>query len=61
VVKTFILHVSFIQGTGTATSKVIQDIRDILRLDVNNAPCILGTFNRENISYEGKFVLHESF
>jgi hypothetical protein len=44
----------FIKGTGTATAKVIADIRNILQLDVNNAPCIMGTFNRTNISYEGK-------
>jgi superfamily II DNA helicase RecQ len=43
--------------TGTATAKVVSDIRDILRLDVNNAPCIKGTFNRSNISYEGSFSL----
>ena len=39
--------------TGTATAKVIQDIRDILQLG-KSVPCIMGTFNRENISYEGK-------
>ncbi|KAL3784125.1 hypothetical protein HJC23_005783 [Cyclotella cryptica] len=41
--------------TGTATSKVIHDIRDILCLDINSAPCLMGTFNRENISYEVRF------
>ena len=43
-------------GTGTATAKVISDIRAILRLDVDSAPCIMGTFNRTNISYEGKLL-----
>ena len=39
--------------TGTATAKVILDIREILQLD-RSVPCIMGTFNRQNISYEGK-------
>jgi len=34
---------------------VISDIRAILRLDVDSAPCIMGTFNRTNISYEVRF------
>ncbi|KAL7488025.1 hypothetical protein ACHAW6_013614 [Cyclotella cf. meneghiniana] len=41
--------------TGTATSKVIQDVRDVLCLDISSAPCIMGTFNRENIFYEVRF------
>jgi ATP-dependent DNA helicase RecQ len=40
--------------TGTATAKVIQDIRDTLQLG-NNAQCIMGTFNRPNITYEVRF------
>jgi superfamily II DNA helicase RecQ len=40
--------------TGTATAKVIQDIRDTLRMGIN-APCIMGTFNRPNITYEVRF------
>ena len=39
--------------TGTATAKVVLDIREILQLD-RSVPCIMGTFNRQNISYEGK-------
>lgn len=38
---------------------MINDIRDILRLDVQRAPCIMGTFNRTNISYEGDIFSHE--
>jgi len=41
--------------TGTATAKVIDDIREILCLDSKKVPCIMGTFNRENISYEVRF------
>jgi RecQ family ATP-dependent DNA helicase len=40
--------------TGTATAKVIQDIRDTLQLGTT-APCIIGTFNRPNITYEVRF------
>lgn len=40
--------------TGTATAKVIQDIRGILHFD-KNVPCIMGTFNRPNIKYEVRF------
>jgi RecQ family ATP-dependent DNA helicase len=40
--------------TGTATAKVIQDIRETLRLD-NTAPCIMGSFNRPNITYSVRF------
>jgi len=40
--------------TGTATAKVIQDIRETLRLD-NTVPCILGSFNRPNITYSVRF------
>jgi len=40
--------------TGTATAKVVQDIRSILQFD-KNVPCIMGTFNRLNISYEVRF------
>lgn len=39
--------------TGTATAKVIADIRNILRMDAT-VPTIMGTFNRANISYEGE-------
>ncbi|ACI64565.1 predicted protein, partial [Thalassiosira pseudonana CCMP1335] len=41
--------------TGTATSKVVQDIRDVLCLDSTTAPCLMGTFNRPNISYEVRY------
>ena len=40
--------------TGTATTKVIADIREILQLD-RSVPTIMGTFNRPNISYEVRF------
>ena len=40
--------------TGTATAKVIEDIREILHFD-KNVPTIMGTFNRPNISYEVRF------
>lgn len=40
--------------TGTATSKVVADIREILQLD-RSVPTIMGTFNRPNISYEVRF------
>ena len=40
--------------TGTATAKVIQDIRETLRLD-NTVPCIMGSFNRPNITYSVRF------
>ena len=36
-----------------ATAKVIKDIRDTLKLEAT-VPCIMGTFNRQNVSYEGK-------
>ena len=40
--------------TGTATAKVIQDIRDTLRME-SDAACIMGTFNRPNLTYEVRF------
>jgi len=46
--------VPFMACTGTATGKVIQDIRSILQFD-KNVPCHMGTFNRPNISYEVRF------
>mmetsp|Transcript_2221 Transcript_2221/g.4217 ORF Transcript_2221/g.4217 Transcript_2221/m.4217 type:complete len:988 (-) Transcript_2221:221-3184(-) len=46
--------VPFMACTGTATAKVVQDIRNILKFD-KNVPCLMGTFNRENISYEVRF------
>ncbi|KAL7537949.1 hypothetical protein ACHAXR_009126, partial [Thalassiosira sp. AJA248-18] len=47
-------EVPVIACTGTATKKVVQDIRDILRFD-NNVRLMMGTFNRPNISYEVRF------
>jgi superfamily II DNA helicase RecQ len=40
--------------TGTATAKVIQDIRDTLRME-SDAACIMGTFNCPNLTYEVRF------
>ncbi|KAL9184396.1 hypothetical protein ACHAXT_002482 [Thalassiosira profunda] len=40
--------------TGTATPKVIKDIRDVLQLD-KSVPCLMGTFNRPNLTYEVRF------
>jgi len=34
---------------------VVQDIRDVLCLDSTTAPCLMGTFNRPNISYEVRY------
>lgn len=46
--------VPVIACTGTATAKVIEDIKNVLQFD-RHVPCIMGTFNRENISYEVRF------
>lgn len=40
--------------TGTATPKVIEDIRTVLQFD-KRVPCLMGTFNRANIHYEVRF------
>ncbi|KAL7551933.1 hypothetical protein ACHAWF_015156 [Thalassiosira exigua] len=40
--------------TGTATAQVIEDIRTILHFD-KSVPCIMGTFNRPNLSYQVRF------
>jgi RecQ family ATP-dependent DNA helicase len=40
--------------TGTATERVISDIRSTLCFG-ENVPCHLGTFNRQNIKYEVRF------
>mmetsp|Transcript_20249 Transcript_20249/g.44215 ORF Transcript_20249/g.44215 Transcript_20249/m.44215 type:complete len:1139 (+) Transcript_20249:36-3452(+) len=41
--------------TATATPKVISDIRTCLDLPEKTVPCHLGSFNRENISYEVRY------
>ena len=41
--------------TATATRKVISDIRACLGLPEKTVPCHLGSFNRENISYEVRY------
>jgi len=41
--------------TATATQRVIADIRSTLDLPEKTVPCYLGSFNRQNISYEIRY------
>ena len=41
--------------TATATPRVISDIRSILDLPENTVPCHMGSFNRQNITYEVRY------
>ena len=47
--------VPVLAATGTATAKVIDDIRDVLQLDRGSCQLLMGSFNRPNISYEVRF------
>ncbi|EJK44405.1 hypothetical protein THAOC_37057 [Thalassiosira oceanica] len=47
--------VPVLAATGTATAKVIDDIRDVLKLDRRSCQLLMGSFNRPNISYEVRF------
>lgn len=53
-IRTAFPNVPIMALTGTATSKVVLDIREILQLD-KSVPCVMGSFNRSNISYEVRF------
>ena len=41
--------------TATATHRVISDIRSILDLPEKTVPCHMGSFNRQNITYEVRY------
>ena len=49
------LNLPIMACTATATPKVIQDIRETLRLPEDQVPCHLSSFNRPNISYQVRF------
>ena len=41
--------------TATATHRVISDLRSILDLPEKTVPCHMGSFNRQNITYEVRY------
>ena len=47
--------VPVLAATGTATAKVLDDIRDVLQLDRRSCQLLMGSFNRPNISYEVRY------